>query len=399
MAGMSMLCSIMLRDDESENWYRALSDYASRQTGSARRDAQMRLCYLDIALPHRGIAKMPDLLRHMCSLAGQWKLLLPELSLTNNQPSLMHGGKDFCAWSKRDRELAQSLGKVTELVLGRFQAESGGKPELVFVAVGLEAQLAALHNRLDDGLEMLESFRSGAAADAPWLLDGIDTLRVRLQLYGGRLAPLQAWMRQAPDEEQEFCSLERYRYSVKVRVYLALGKTERAMRMAQRLLAYSQQRNRVFLELEMTLLLAVIQYRLGDGSWQETLQQAVDKAGEYRFVRVFSREGAAAWELFRAAEISWPDELYGKQVLRETRQMAELYPSYLRKSPEGTVQLSEKARKILRMQAEGLSVDQIAQELHLSRAGVKYYNQETYKKLGVSGKAAAITQARNRGLI
>lgn len=63
MAGMSMLCSIMLRDDESENWYRALSDYASRQTGSARRDAQMRLCYLDIALPHRGIAKMPDLLR------------------------------------------------------------------------------------------------------------------------------------------------------------------------------------------------------------------------------------------------------------------------------------------------------------------------------------------------
>ncbi|MDD5935988.1 MAG: LuxR C-terminal-related transcriptional regulator [Clostridiales bacterium] len=36
----------------------------------------------------------------------------------------------------------------------------------------------------------------------------------------------------------------------------------------------------------------------------------------------------------------------------------------------------------MRLQAEGLSVEQIVDYLRLSKAGVKYYNQETYKKLG-----------------
>lgn len=43
-------------------------------------------------------------------------------------------------------------------------------------------------------------------------------------------------------------------------------------------------------------------------------------------------------------------------------------------------------------------MEQIANQPGLSKAGVKYYNQETYRKLGVSGKAAAVSEARNRGL-
>ena len=61
--------------------------------------------------------------------------------------------------------------------------------------------------------------------------------------------------------------------------------------------------------------------------------------------------------------------------------------------------LTDKALKILRMQAEGMSVEEIARQLDLSKAGVKYYNQETYKKLGVNNKAAAVAEARNRRLI
>ncbi len=52
-----------------------------------------------------------------------------------------------------------------------------------------------------------------------------------------------------------------------------------------------------------------------------------------------------------------------------------------------------------RMQAKGMTVQQTAEQLGLSKAGVKYYNQETYKKLNVKGKAAAVCEARNRGLI
>ena len=42
---------------------------------------------------------------------------------------------------------------------------------------------------------------------------------------------------------------------------------------------------------------------------------------------------------------------------------------------------------------------QIAKELKISEATVKYHNKETYRKLGVRNKAAAITEARKRKLI
>lgn len=79
--------------------------------------------------------------------------------------------------------------------------------------------------------------------------------------------------------------------------------------------------------------------------------------------------------------------------------MAGFYPVYLREKQEGNVILSDKALKILRLQAEGMSVEKIAEHIGLSKAGVKYYNQETYKKLGVNNKAAAVAEARNRRLL
>lgn len=32
----------------------------------------------------------------------------------------MNGGKDFCEWSKKDRELAAGIGRIVELVLGKY---------------------------------------------------------------------------------------------------------------------------------------------------------------------------------------------------------------------------------------------------------------------------------------
>lgn len=99
----------------------------------------------------------------------------------------------------RDKELARKIGPIVTLVLGKYgkglvnlalsesffekgeddyevaslagsgrmQAESGGKTEQVFVAVGILAQLSALNNRMEDAAAMLNSFRGIAERDAP----------------------------------------------------------------------------------------------------------------------------------------------------------------------------------------------------------------------------------------
>ena len=430
MAGMSLLQSILLNDEESEKWYRILCEYEKSQTGSAKKEARARLFYLDIALPQRGAGGMADMLKKAWMFIKERKTTIPELSLTNNQPSMMDGGKDFCEWSKRDRELAGSIGKIVELLLGRFgkglinlalaesffekgadnyevselaqrgrmQAQAGGKQEQVFVGTGILAWLSAFSNHMDNALESLESFR-GSVMDMPQLLTGIDTLRTRFYLYAGRSSEVDAWMKQAPDEEAEFCTLERYRYITKVRVYLSKGKRENALRLLMQMQIYAKHRERIFLQMEVKILLAITQFRMGEEKWRETLQQSITLAEEYHLVRVLSREGAALWELLKKGGFVWQDPEFQKQVCRECEQMARIYPAYLSEKQEGNVLLTDKALMVLRLQAEGLSVEEIAKRMHLSKSGIKYYNQETYKKLGVNGKAAAITEARNRKLI
>lgn len=120
MTGMSMLQAMLLNFDESERWYQELTSYAKETTGGRKRAAQMKLLYLDIGLPQRGTLQLVDLLKRAGALILERKTPLPEFSVTSNLPSLMNGGKDFCEWSRHDKQLAMSIGKVTSLVLGKY---------------------------------------------------------------------------------------------------------------------------------------------------------------------------------------------------------------------------------------------------------------------------------------
>ncbi len=430
MAGMSMLQSMLMNEEESERWYRELAAYAKEKTGGMKRAAENRLLYLDIALPHRGTVNMVELLKYAGSFLKKPKAALPEFSVTSNMPSMMNGGKDFCEWSRKDRELAKSIGKLLALVLGKYgkglvelalaescfekggdnyeaaslagigrmKAESGGKTEQVFVAVGILTKLSVINNRMADAQDMLSSFRRTAENEAKKLLPNIDAMQIRTELYTGS-SEVFRWLEQAPDEDKEFNCLERYRYLTKVRVYLAAGRNEKAMLLLEKLRFYAEKMNRTYISIEVQVLSAIVLKRMGNEGWRQTLQDAVTKAEDYHFVRVLTKEGAALWSLLKEADTQWKNPAFKKQVMEECRQMAEYYPAYLAQKQSEAVLLSDKAIIILRMQAEGMSVEKIAGQLNLSKAGVKYYNQETYKKLGVNNKAAAVAEARRRRLM
>ncbi len=431
MAGMSMLQSMLLNEEESERWYQELLTYAKEKTGGMKKAAETRLLYLDIALPHRGTFRMIDLIKRAGLFLTEGRNALPEFSVTSNLPSMMNGGKDFCEWSRKDTELVKTIGKVITLVLGKYgkglinlalaesyfekggddyevaslagkgrmQAESGGKTEQVFVAVGILTQLSIMNNRMEDAVDMLESFKQVAEREAPKLLPNIRAMSARMDLYPGRISEAYQWLKEAPDENAEFNGMERYRYLTKVRVYLAAGRKEKALLLLDKLDFYAERMHRTYIAIEVRILAAIAMFRMGKDGWQDVLQEAVKRAEEYHFVRILTREGAPLWELLKAGTIIWQDQAFKKQVLEECERMAGFYPAYLKEKQEGNVFLSDKALKILRLQAEGMSVEEIAGQLGLSKAGVKYYNQETYKKLGVNNKSAAVAEARNRRLL
>ena len=429
MAGLSMLQSMLLNIEESDRWYHALEEYAQRHSGSPGREARSRLLYLKIGLPHTGTVNMIDLMKNADILLQDRKAAIPELSVTSNLPSLMNGGKDFCEWSKHDRELARSIGKAVSFVLGKYgrgfvplalaesffekggdtfeifscaergrmEADSGGKLELVFVGTGLLAWLSILKNDAQGAEDSLLSMRERAEKDAPNLLGNIDAFLCRIHLYQGK--DVSDWLNAAPDEKKEFYTMERFGYLTKVRIYIQMGKYEAAYCLLQQLLYYAQVMSRTYILMEAQLLLAIVQYHTGQEQWKETLQQCITKAEEYHFVRLFSREGTAIHPLLEKEKFVWKDGDYKKQVLTECRQMAEAYPSYLSGGVENQVVLSGNAVRILKMQEEGLSSAEIAGKLKISEATVKYHSRETYRKLGVKNKTAAIVEAKKRKII
>ena len=436
MAGMSMLYSLLMQEEESEYWYQKLEKFAASAKGGQRREAVSRLAYLDIALPHRGSADMINIMKRMPALIFDKGMSLPEFSVTSNYPSTMNGGKDFCHWSREDRKLAATIGKLVERVLGRYgkglvkvalgesfyekgedayevltllarakmEAEGGGMTEIAFAAVGLQVRLDTLQGEIQTAAEVLASFEKGVREQgAVQLLPNIGALQCRLALYQGDKEAVAAWMAQAPDEDREFCIMERYRYLTKVRCYLSLGEYLKAQALLEKLRYYTEKCRRTYIRMEVRLLSAIAKYRTG-GAWKEEFLSALKEACGYHFIRLISEEGAAAQELFAAAgknflEKEIPDKGWLSRLMEETGKVAVRYPVYLKGQLAKAPDFCEAALSVLRLQAEGKSVGKIAQELSMKEATVKYHAKENYRKLGVSGKADAVLAARNLGIL
>lgn len=436
MAGMSMLCSMLMDGEKSEYWYEKLKAYAANAKGGIRREAQSRLCYLDIALPHRGSRDVLAVMKNIPALLFDKGNQLPEFSVTSNIPSTMNGGKDFCHWSPDDTLLAKTVGPLVERVLGRYgkgmvkaalgeslyekgednykvmtlltraqmETEQGGTMEIAFAAVGIRIRLALFQGDIQAARELLASFEQATREKRAFqLLPNIQALRCRLALYEGNMDAMERWMKTAPDEDIEFCSLERYRYLTKVRCYLAGGEYTKAQALLEKVRFYAEQTDRPYIRMETGLLSSITKERVG-GPWQEELAAVLQEAESYRFLRLISEEGAAIWPLLQREkkalmEAGALDKDWLRRVLDEAEEMSRRYPLYLKKRAAAAADFSGTALTILRLQADGLSLNQIAKKLDMKPFSVSYHIQENYRKLNVSRKADALIAARSLGLL
>ena len=436
MAGMSMLHSMLMDDEKSEYWYEKLKAFATNAKGGVRREALSRLAYLDIGLPHRGSRDVLEIIKNIPALLFDKGNRLPEFSVTSNLPSTMNGGKDFCHWSPDDTKLAKTVGPLVERVLGsygkglvkaalgesyyekgednykvmsllaRAQVETGqgGTMEIAFAAVGIRVRLSLLQGDSTAARELLASFEQSVREHrAVQLLPNIQALRCRLALYEGDMDMVERWMKTAPDEDREFCSLERYRYLTKVRCYLANGAYTKAQALLEKLRYYAEQTDRPYIRMETGLLSAITKERVG-GPWQEELAIVLKEVERYRFLRLITEEGAAVWPLFQREkkalqEAGTLNKDWLRRLLAEAEEVARRYPLYLKKRAAVAADFKGVALTILRLQADGLSVNRIAQRLDLKPDNVKYHIKENYRKLNVDNKTDALLAARSLGIL
>ena len=167
---------------------------------------------------------------------------------------------------------------------------------------------------------------------------------------------------------------------------------------------YGELNYRTYIRMEIGLLKVIIFYRMNQ-PWEEELKRILDEIYEYKFIRMISEEGAGIFPLLKEVDKKKPyagdrkKEEWFRAILKETKVVAENYPSYAGADLSDMCDFKEIELKILKLQSEGLTFKQIAEAVGLSERMTKYYAAENYKRLGVHGKTDAVIEAKKRSLL
>ena len=123
IAGMSILQSVIMNEDESERWYGILKEYARKIDKNRVLKVDSETLYLDLNLPHRGVDNTQEILNRACDLnalqgningIGNNGKIFFNVTFTDNQPSIINGSKDYSSWLKKHRDFTSQIATSIE---------------------------------------------------------------------------------------------------------------------------------------------------------------------------------------------------------------------------------------------------------------------------------------------
>ena len=434
MQGMSMLCSLEADYDASERWYEELKQFAHRcgKQDAAGKQARSRLAWLDISLPQRGVEKLTDTIPAVFQLMLNKEVTLPPFSVTSTLPSIMNGGKDFSAWSKKDDFLYQTIRIPVEAVLGRDgvgladvaiaesnfekgedisarilslvsrmnEIQRNGTPDMKFAATGLLVRSQLASGQSEDARRMLETLRAHFCEKGlTRFLPNLDAMLCRIDLHTGNIDAAEAWYREkAPRDPLHLNVMKRYQYITQAMVELANGKPDTALLTLIPLEDYCKTCARHIDGIHIHILNAIALYRKREHSWQAHLSEALATAEEYRFIRTISVYGVAVLPLLeeniRKGETKWQ-----KRLMADVRRQAAYYPAFLEPPFAPAEELTATELQILRLICADKSNAEIGQIMDIKLSTVKTHVSHILDKLDVSRRSEAKTAAKKLRLI
>jgi LuxR family maltose regulon positive regulatory protein len=193
-------------------------------------------------------------------------------------------------------------------------------------------------------------------------------------------------------------------YLLWVRLLIAQGRPDQALRLLARLLTGAEESGRTGRAIEILALQALAHRAFGDARLAlAALEQALTLAKPGGYVRTFVDEGKPMFELLRSldARRSVVDTGYVNKLLDAFGPAGtagivtepESEPKHLPLEP-----LTQREMQVLRMLRTDLSVPEIAQELHISANTVKTHVKRIYGKLDAHSRYEAVARAEGLGL-
>jgi LuxR family maltose regulon positive regulatory protein len=170
-----------------------------------------------------------------------------------------------------------------------------------------------------------------------------------------------------------------------------------ALDLAGRLLASAEPAGRMGRVIETLALRALIYQAQGDDRRAlDNLGRALALAEPEGYLRLFVNEGAPMACLLEAARERGLQPVYASKLLAAFPGEPDAAPL---PHPDLVELLTERELEVLRLMAQDLTYEQVAQRLVVSVNTVRFHVKGLYGKLGVEKRAAAVDKARTLGLL
>lgn len=226
---------------------------------------------------------------------------------------------------------------------------------------------------------------------------GLNALQIRLWLQTGALHLAEAWAESCgltlQDDPSNFHELE---YHALCRIALAQGKPQEIFPLLDKLKAHSLADNRITWLIDILLLRTMALEMQGqDKEALDSLAEALQFAKPEGFVRRFVDEGEPIAPLLRQAAAQGIETHYALSLLQA-------FPT---ESPTTTVKqplvepLSQRELELLALVANGMSNQQIAEELIISLGTTKKHISNILGKLAARNRTEAVQRARELHLL
>lgn len=434
MQAMSMLCALRGDYETSEKWYDTLKTFAGGKshTDASYKEARSRTAWLDISLPQRSINSVSVAITKAFNLIKSREIMLPAFSVTSTLPSIMNGGKDFSEWSRKDDLLYAVMKKPVETVLGRdgigladcaiaeSKFEKGervsgrifslvskmgdiqtkGTPDIEFALVGLLVRTMIDEGRACDAMQTAVSIRKRfEEAGNSRFLPNIDALICRINLITGDAEAVDMWYRQkAPKDPVNFKVMRRYRYLTQAMAEITAGENRAALITLAPMVPYCKTCSRHIDGIHVNVLTAIAKYRSGVSDWRDNMNQALDTALSFGFIRTIGEYGAAVLNLLGLCKWDKNTEFL-RRVTEAARQNAVYYPDFMKIAAETIEPLTTTELQVLRLICADKTNSEIGEILDIKVSTVKSHVSHILQKLSVKRRNEAKTVAEKLKLL